>query len=369
MRTLVVDKKDLKHNIKQIKEYSKNEERPVTIIAVVKSNGYGLDLKQYTQFLIDNGIENFAVSTVEEAIALRNTGIEEDILMMSSTAVKEEIEKLIDNNIIITVGSKEAVEQAEKIGRARNRAIRAHLKIDTGFGRYGFLYNKPEDIIDALNKTEKLKIEGTFTHFSASFTNEDNWTRTQFDRFMKLTNYLSDQGIKTGMLHVCNSPAFIKFKDMHLDAVRLGSALLGRIAVKNTLGLRKIAYLKSNVSEIRTLPKGSNVGYSNVFKTKKETKIAVVASGYQSGFNVRVFQVTFKLKDKLRFAYNDFKRIFNDKRKLTVEINGKKYNVIGRIAMSHVMVDITDSDVRINDDVILPINPLYVDSSIRREYK
>ncbi len=368
MRSVVIDKKDLKYNIKQIKDYCKNDERPVTIIAVVKSNGYGLDLKQYVEFLIDNGIENFAVSTVEEAISLRSTGIQEDILMISSTCIKEEIEKLIDNNIIITVASKEAIKQAEKIGKERNRVIRAHLKIDTGFGRYGFLYDNPEEIMECLDNTEKVKIEGTFTHFSQSFADNEKWTRTQFNRFMKITNYLQDNGIKLGMLHVCNSSAFIKFKDMHLDAVRVGSAFLGRIPIKNTLGLKKIAYLKSNVSEIKILPKGSNVGYTNSYKTTKQTKIAIVASGYQSGFNVSVSQIMFRPIDKLRVMYNNFKAFFR-KDYLKVEIKGKKYNVIGKVAMSNIIVDITDSNIKLNDEVILPINPLYVDSSIRREYK
>lgn len=368
MRTVVIDKKDLKYNIKQIKEYCKNDERPVTIIAVVKANGYGLDLKQYTEFLIDNGIENFAVSTVEEAIALRNAGIEEDILMISSTSIKEEIENLVDHNIIITLGSKEAVKQAEKIGKEKNRVIRAHLKIDTGFGRHGFLYDNPEKIIECLNNTEKIKIEGTFTHFSQSFADNEKWTRTQFNRFIKITNILKDGGVKTGMLHVCNSSAFIKFKDMHLDAVRIGSVFLGRIPIKNTLGLKKIAYLKSNVSEIKILPKGNNVGYTNSYKTERETKIAIVSSGYQSGFNVNVSQIMYRPIDKLRIMYNDFKKFFK-KDFLKVEIKGKKYNVIGKVAMSNIIVDITNSNIKLNDEVILPINPLYVDSSIRREYK
>ena len=92
MKSVVIETKDLVHNVKKIKEYAKksgkdDNGRNVKIIAVVKSNGYGLDLVKYTKFLIDQGIDLFAVSTVEEAIRLREEGIKEDILMFGLFAI------------------------------------------------------------------------------------------------------------------------------------------------------------------------------------------------------------------------------------------------------------------------------------------
>ena len=126
VNTLVIEKEDLRHNIEQIKEFvgksCKNDNgEPVKIIAVVKGNGYGLGLVEYTKFLIDNGISFFAVATIEEAIQLRKAGIKEEILMLSSTAIKEDVETFVQNNIIITIGSKADVEIADEIGKEQNK--------------------------------------------------------------------------------------------------------------------------------------------------------------------------------------------------------------------------------------------------------
>lgn len=277
MKSLIINKEDLKHNIKRIKDYAKKGKsgNNTKIIAVVKSNGYGLGLIEYTKFLIDNGIDIFAVSTVEEAVLLRNSGIKEDILMLSSTSIKEEIEQLIDNNIILTIGSKESKNIIQEVAKEKNKKVKAHIAIDTGFGRYGFLYNEKEETKEILKDMQNIKIEGIFTHFSLAFYNKDSWTKEQYKRFIDMTKFLEENDINIGIKHVCNSSAFIKFPDMHLDAVRIGSAILGRISVKNTIGLKKIGYLKSNITELRKLPKGWNIGYSNIYETNNDMQVAI----------------------------------------------------------------------------------------------
>ena len=356
MKTLVVEKQNLKHNLKIIKEIT--EKNKTKIIAVIKGNGYGLGLVEYAEFLADNGIEIFAVATVEEAIKLRKNGIKQDILMMSSTAVKEDVEALVEN---------EAVEIAEEVAKSKNKKIRAHLKIDTGFGRYGFIYTEKEKILESLKKLENVKIEGAFTHFSIAFFGDGKETQEQFERFMATVEYLKKNNVDTGMLHVCNSSAFLRFENMHLDAVRVGSALLGRLAIPNKWGFKKVGYLKSNIAEIKVLPKGYNIGYSNSYQTEKETKIAIVPVGYADGFNVKVDRDMFRPIDRLRYVIRDIKDAFRDKN-LYVTINGEKHRVLGRLGMYHVSVDITGKEININDEVHFNVSPMFVDSSITREY-
>ena len=380
MKTLVINREDLKHNIRKIKEIAKDTGRldnhkPIKIIAVVKGNGYGLGLIPYSKFLIDNGIDFLAVSTVEEAVKLREAGLQAKILMLSSTAIKKEIELLVENDIIITIGSKEVLDVAETVAKEKNKQVRAHLKIDTGFGRYGFIYSQKQEMLDALKDMKNVQIEGTFSHFSLAFYEKNEYSEEQFKRFMDVIEFLKENNIETGMLHICNSSAFLKFKHMRLNAVRVGSAFLGRLAIPNTYGLKKIAYLKSNVAEIKELPEKYNVGYSNSFTTKKPTKIALVPVGYADGYNVREQRDMFRKIDRLRYIVRDIKDAFKDKSlyvnilcKDNQEKQYKRCKVLGRIGMYHISVDVTGKDVQVGSEVKLDVSPMFVDSSIRREY-
>ena len=378
MKSLVINKEDLKHNIRIIKNIVKetgrqDNHKPIKLIAVVKGNGYGVGLIQYSKFLIDNGVDFLAVATVEEAIALREAKLQARILLLSSTAIKKEVELLIDNDIILTLGSKEAVEMAKSVAKLKQKKVQAHIKIDTGFGRYGFCYNEKEQILEALKDLENIQIEGTFSHFSLAFYEKNEYTEEQFKRFIDVVEYLKQNKIETGMLHICNSSAFLKFKHMRLNAVRIGSAFLGRISIPNIYGLKKIAYLKSNVSEIKELQKGYNIGYSNAFTTKNKTKVAIIPCGYADGFNVKEQRDMFRKRDKLRYIVRDIKDSFKDK-SLYVEIktNSKEYTkckVLGRVGMYHITVDITGKDVKIGDEVKLNVSPIFIQNTIRREYK
>lgn len=377
MKSLVINRNDLKHNIKKIKEIAKetgklDNHKDIQIIGVVKGNGYGLGLVPYSKFLIDNGINFLAVSTAEEAVSLREAKIEAKILMLSSTAIEKEVENLVKNDIVLTLGSKKAVEIAEKVGEKLNKKIKAHLKIDTGFGRYGFCYDQKEELLNSIKNLKNIEIEGTFSHFSLAFYNKNKYSELQFNRFINVVEFLKENKIETGILHICNSSGFLKFKDKRLNAVRIGSAFLGRLAIPNIYGLKKIGYLKSNIAEIKNLKKGYNIGYSNAYTLKRDSKVAVIPVGYADGYNVREQRDMFRKIDRLRYIVRDIKDSIKDK-SLYVNIQNskgdfEKCKVVGRLGMYHICVDVTNKDIQIGSEVGLNINPIFVDSSVRREY-
>ena len=273
MKKIVIEKEDLKENINKIKENTKSK-----IIAVVKSNGYGLGLIEYSKILIEEEIETFAVATVEEAVSLRKSNQDIEIIMLSSTAVYEDIQILIQNNITLTIGSNKDVEVINDICKKENKKAKAHIKIDTGFSRYGYIYSQKELILESIQHIlvdNNIVIEGIYSHFSISYYDE-KYTKLQYTRFLEIVKYLESNGINLGVKHICNSSAFLQYKEMHLDAVRIGSAFLGRLAIKNMLNLKKIGKLQTNITEIKEIPKGEYIGYSNSFKTKHKTTIAII---------------------------------------------------------------------------------------------
>lgn len=375
MKVLEISKENLRHNINLIKNKVKKESPNVKIYAVVKANGVGLGLVEYTKFLVENGINSFAVARYEEAINLRQAEINEEILMLTPVIDKNELQLLIQSDITLTIGSleeikvlKNVVEELKKESNKKRdlKKAKIHIKIDTGFGRYGFLYSDLVSILSAFKSIDgNIEIDGMYTHFSE--TKNEKWTNIQHNRFLDVIEFLRKNGYEPKYLHSCASSAFMKYPEMRLNAVRLGSVFQGRTLMKNT-GLIKIGKFKTSIIEIKTVPKGYNISYGNTYKTKKESKIAIIPVGYMDGLNQGNKRDNFKFSNNIIAILMEVKKIFKDNR-LNAKINGKNYKIIGRLGMYHSIIDITNSeDVKIGDIVSLEITPLQTNDEIRREY-
>lgn len=132
--------------------------------------------------------------------------------------------------------------------------------------------------------------------------------------------------------------------------------------------LKKIGKFKTNIVEIKYLPKGYNISYGNTYKTKKETKIAIIQVGYMDGLNKNKLRDDFSIKNNVISVLMEIKKLFKDN-SLKVTINDKKYKIIGRLGMYHAIIDITgNDDINVGDIVLLDISPLQTSEEIRREY-
>lgn len=243
MCKLVIDTGALTRNLEKLRHYTS-----ARIIAVVKGGGYGLGLAPYAQWLTAQGVDMLAVSSAAEAAALRDAGITADVLMLSSTALPEEVSALLARNVILTVGSFDAAHTVSAVAAQQGVTARVHIKLDTGMGRCGFLPGDVREAAALLRFLPALRMEGVFTHFADAANRRR--TARQYRRFTAGVRILRTAGIDPGLRHVCASTAFLRYPEMHLDAVRLGSALLGRLSVPDTLGLEKVGWLETRVAEL-----------------------------------------------------------------------------------------------------------------------
>ena len=357
MSRYVIDKKLLSQNISYIKEKA-----GVELIGVVKGNGYGFGIKELTQILIENGIKTFAVTEVDDIEELRQVAKEQDILVMRSTCIEDEAKIIAQNGCIATIGSSESAKVMDKVSKDLGVKTKCHLKIDTGMGRYGFMPSQVEEAIKCYN-LENLEFTGAYTHFSSAFHNSE-LTKVQLEMFKDTMEQIKKAGKDVGILHASNSPALLNVDGVALDSVRIGSAFTGRVITKNKTKLNRIGSLEAEVIEIKTVPKGYAIGYNGLYKTKRETKIAIVPIGHYDGFGLTKEK---EIAD-LHSVLSQLKKYLK-KQQMYVRINGKMYSVIGEIGLSHTAVDITDSDVKIGDTASVDISPLMVNPRIKRIYK
>ena len=151
------------------------------------------------------------------------------------------------------------------------------------------------------------------------------------------------------------------------SGIRIGSPAMTTRGLKEK-EFKKIGVFKTNIEEIKQLPKGYFVSYNNSYKVKKDTKIAVIPVGYMDGFNKNKLRDDFSLKNNIISVGMEIKKIFKDN-SLKAIINGKKYKIIGKLGMYHGIIDITnENDIQVGDEVILDISPLQTNEKIRREY-
>ncbi len=309
---------NLAHNVRQLSDAMGTESQ---LMAVVKAEAYGHGGREINACLQRCGVRAYAVATVDEGVQLRREGITGEILILGYTdpARAWELERFDLIQTLISYDYALALS-------GRGRAVRAHLKIDTGMHRLGFDHADTAQVLDAFS-LPNLRVEGIFTHLCDAdrLTAESvQFTRGQLLRFDVLLQKLHDAGIPRLKIHMQSSYGLLNYPGLHSDYVRVGIVLYGASSAPDCetrlqLDLRPVLSLRARVVLIRSVPKGEYVGYGRTFQAPRDTKIAVLPIGYADG-------VPRNLSGG----------------KGSVLLCGQKAPIVGRICMDQLTVDVTD---------------------------
>ena len=362
MKRIVISKEAIYKNIALLQKKAGKAD----IYAVLKSNAYGYDLKQMAEILTQNGIHRFAVTEPKDAIKIRKWGfVDEDILIIRSTSSEDDIKDIITASATASIGSYEDAVAINKLAEEQETVCDAHIKIDTGMGRYGFDPNDIDRIISVFRFMPHINITGMFSHF-ADVGNKD-FTQKQYDSFLSVVAKVRDSGYDPGMLHIDASASVCKGHTKILDAIRSGSALTGNNPIVRAAGFLPVSTFETSITEVRWLPKGHSVGYGGAFVTKRATKIGYLPIGFYDALAVGRKPDVFTFRAKFGRLRDAFKSIFKNEA-IYVTVNGKKAKILGHIGMNHAAIDITDIDCNVGTTVTLPTMPFYVSTDVPREY-
>lgn len=351
---IAISQQDLKYNADRLMECI-----DATLIGVVKCNGYGLGIDLAVRTWYESGVRFFAVSEPGEALAIRKLGYEDaEVLLLAPTWDAETVRALHEANVIMTVTDAGCARFLASVCKE----ARVHVKVNVGMGRFGLKYTRVQEIA-LIYQQEGLQFEGIFAHFPQSFAEDSTVTMKQLEHFNLLTEQLRAQGIDVGLRHIANSCGALKYPEARLDAVRIGSALTGRLPGKVPCELKRIGILKAQIADLTVLEAGDTSGYSMVCKIKEKTNAAVVAAGYMDGWGVRRQIPALCRMDVLRNMYHAFREGVT---RQTVTWQGKKLNVLGRIGTQYTVIDRGDSELKPGDWVEIEMNMMMADSSLPR---
>lgn len=325
---LKIDLNKLEHNFNCVRNKLPNN---IKILGVIKANAYGHGAVEIGKFL-DGKCDFFGVACIEEAVELKKAEIKTPILILGrvfpfdiETAVKYDVRIPIFSYDDAVALSNEAVKQGKNMP--------FHFCIDTGMSRIGFQVSEESaDICKSITELPNIFAEGLFSHFATADEKDLSKAIEQRNKYKEFCKMLSDRGIEIPIKHLNNSAGIMNF-DEYFDMCRMGIITYGLYPSdevdKDILDLEPIMSWHAKISHIKELEPNREISYGGTFKTDRVTKVATVPVGYADGFP----------------------RCLSNKGK--VIINGKYAKILGRVCMDQFMVDVSDIDCNINDEVVL----------------
>lgn len=305
------------------------------VVAVVKADGYGHGAVPIAKRV--EGLEyiwGFAVAAVEEALQLRQAGIQKPILILGYTFPEHDA-LLVKEDIRPTVFQYETARRFSEEAARQNKIIHIHLALDTGMGRIGFDISRGSvEEIKKIFSLEHLEVEGMFTHFARADETDKGPALEQIKKYETFEKWLDEEKIDIPLRHCSNSAGIMRLPQAHKDMVRAGIIIYGIYpsdeVEKENLPLRPAMEWKSHVAYVKEVPEGTAISYGGTYVTNKTARVATIPVGYADGYP--------------RSLSN----------KGWVLIHGKKAPILGRVCMDQFMVDVTGiEDVSQGDEVTL----------------
>lgn len=264
---LEVNLSNLEFNYNFLKDYTNKD-----VIAVVKANGYGLGIVEVASTLKNCGCNYFAVSSIEEALVLRNNNFQNPIIVFGATSLSA-LDIVKKHDLTLTVTS---LDWAQELNNTSFHDIKLHIKIDTGMNRHGF--KETNDVIDALTLLKnRHQIEGIYTHYYEGV--DFDKTVKQFNRFKEIVEKL-DFSFK--YIHASNSDGIFTLKEDFTNTIRPGIALYGYIKNK---GLKETLKLYTTISHVKAVKEHETIGYDGIYTAHANELNATLPIGYADGYN------------------------------------------------------------------------------------
>ena len=340
-----VDLGALKHNYRVLCDMLRKKSPALCPIAVVKADAYGHGAPECVRALLAAGCHAFAVSCIEEAIAVRATCREQkkraDVLILGYTKPTQ-ARAIAENDLIQSLLSPAYAELlAAEAGRA-GVSVRAHVAVDTGMNRLGFDAHNDEEIASSaeaivrLFEQRELTIEGMYTHFATADENTEKARkimRRQLKRYQILRTCIEKRGVSIPFHHVCNSAAAVSEAGDAMDGVRLGILLYGGASyLHGSMPLRPVMRLEADVVHVHTLRAGESISYGGTYTASEDRTVATLPIGYADGF----------VRDYSGASV-----------RLCTRTGRFDVPIIGRICMDQCMIDVTGTDCSVGDTAIL----------------
>ena len=331
-----IDLDAIRYNIETVKALNPTDRK---VCLVIKADAYGHGSVQLAKEFSDIA-DYYAVACIDEAVELRNAGIETPILILGYT---DESDFVIAINYDITLAIYD-VQEADALSRIASKdgkKAKVHIKVDSGMSRIGFQCDD-EGVAAAMKiyDMDGLEVEGIFTHYAKADYIDKSDAKTQYDKFSWFVSEMEKQGAELAIRHIDNSAGAMEIHSDGFDMVRLGIVIYGLYPseeIDKSVVLKPAMSLKSKVIHVKTLPAGRGIGYGWSYVTDKDTRVATVSVGYADGYS----------------------RALSNKGR--VLIHGEYAPILGRVCMDQIMVDVTGIDegkfefekVKVGDEVVL----------------